>query len=416
MLAAIGKLLEIESDIRIISKRRGSVKLTLELTHAHAERLLWAVKGKELEEFDVTSVRVLSSAKAKNTEIIGSESARRGSATNLTHASDLNAQEPAAEHDVRRPTSFLDLRGDASRVDLVGLKIFCDVVQFGGFSRAAVEHGISQSSASQVVRQLEVRLGVKLFDRSRPLLLTPQGKVYHEGCKDLVERYLDLENRVRAIEGEDTVVGTVEVAAIYSVALSHMGRYVEAFEERYPRANVRLEYLQPSHVIERVTNGEAELGVLSFPRKSPELKVIPWRQESMVVAVHPLHPFAGRSSISTDKLDGEPFVAFDLDLPIRRAIDRFLRSHDVAVNVVLEFDNIEKIKRAVEIPAGISILPEPSIAREIEAGTLVAIPIERDDLGDRLTRPLAIVHRRRVSFKPATARFLNLLTGDLAKR
>ena len=116
-------------------------------------------------------------------------------------------------------------------------------------------------------------LGVKLIDRSkRPLVLTPQGKVYHEGCKELVDRYLELENRVKAFEDRETVVGTVGVAAIYSVGLNHMSQYVKTFEERHPGANVRLEYLHPSRVVERVTNGEAELGLLSFPRKWPELE------------------------------------------------------------------------------------------------------------------------------------------------
>jgi DNA-binding transcriptional LysR family regulator len=84
---------------------------------------------------------------------------------------------------------------------------------------------------------------------------------------------------------------------------------------------------------------------------------------------------------------------------------------------VLEFDNIENIKRAVEIPSGISILPEPSLARELSAGTLVAIPIEGEDLGDRLTRPLAIVHRRQANLEPAAARFLELLiAGDVTNK
>ena len=254
---------------------------------------------------------------------------------------------------------------------------------------------------------------MKLIDRSkRPLVLTPQGKVYHEGCKELVDRYLELENRVKAFEDRETVVGTVGVAAIYSVGLHHMSQYVKSFEERHPGANVRLEYLHPSRVVERVTNGEAELGLLSFPKKWPELNVITWREEGMAVAVHPSHPFAGRSSIPVGELDGEPFVAFDSDLSIRRAIDRFLRRHDVQVEVVLEFDNIENIKRAVEIPSGISVLPEPSLAREVNAGTLVAIPIECNDSGERLTRPLAIIHRRHASLEPAAARFLELLTGD----
>jgi DNA-binding transcriptional LysR family regulator len=297
-------------------------------------------------------------------------------------------------------------------MQLESLKIFCDVVRWASFSRGAAENGISQSSASQAVHQLELRLGVKLIDRSkRPLVLTPQGKLYHEGCKELVDRYLELEKRVKAFEDRETVVGTVGVAAIYSVGLNHMSQYVKTFEERHPGANVRLEYLHPSRVIERVTNGEAELGLLSFPRKWPELNVITWREEGMVVAVHPSHAFARRSSVSVGELDGEPFIAFDPDLSIRRAIDRFLRRHDVQVDVVLEFDNIENIKRAVEIPSGISILPEPSLVREIDAGTLVAIAIECDDPGERLTRPLAIVHRRQSSLEPAAAKFLELLTG-----
>jgi DNA-binding transcriptional LysR family regulator len=298
-------------------------------------------------------------------------------------------------------------------MQLETLKIFCDVARWASFSRGASENGISQSSASQAVQQLEVRLGVKLIDRSkRPLVLTPQGKLYYEGCRELVERYLDLENRVKGLEDEDTVVGTVGVAAIYSVGLNHMSQYVKTFEESHPGATVRLEYLHPSRVVERVSSGEAELGLLSFPRKWPDLNVIPWREEDMVVAVHPSHSFAGRSNVAVRELDGEPFVAFDSDLSIRRAIDRFLRRNDVQVDVVLEFDNIENIKRAVEIPSGISILPEPSLAREIDGGTLLAIPLANDQSCERLTRPLAIVHRRHSNLDPAAAKFLELLTSQ----
>jgi DNA-binding transcriptional LysR family regulator len=298
-------------------------------------------------------------------------------------------------------------------MQLESLKIFCDVVRWASFSRGATENGISQSSASQAVHQLEVRLGVKLIDRSkRPLVLTPRGKVYYDGCKDLVDRYVDLENRVKALDDDDTVVGTVGVAAIYSVGLNHMSQYVKTFEERHPGANVRLEYLHPSRVLERVTSGDAELGLLSFPRKWAELNVIAWREESMVLTVHPSHAFAQRSCISIAELSGEPFVAFDPDLSIRRAIDRFLRRHEVQVDVVLEFDNIENIKRAVEIPSGVSILPEPSLAQEIKAGTLVAVRFQSADTADCLTRPLAIVHRRQASLEPATTKFLELLLAE----
>ncbi len=151
-------------------------------------------------------------------------------------------------------------------MQLESLKIFCDVVRWSSFSRGAEENGISQSSASQAVHQLEARLGVKLIDRSkRPLVPTPQGKIYYEGCKELVERYLELENRVKALGDEDAVVGTVGVAAIYSVGLHHMSQYVKIFETRHPRASVRLEYLHPSRVLDRSDQrrGRAGPGLVS---------------------------------------------------------------------------------------------------------------------------------------------------------
>jgi DNA-binding transcriptional LysR family regulator len=296
-------------------------------------------------------------------------------------------------------------------MQLETLKIFCDVARWSSFSRGAAENGISQSSASQAVHQLEARLGVKLIDRSkRPLVLTPRGKVYYEGCRDLVERYEDLENRVRSLADEPRIVGTVGVAAIYSVGLHHMSRFVQDFEKQHSQASIRLEYLHPRRVLERVLSGGVELGLLSYPRKWPELTVLPWREETMVLAVHPSHRFAGRRSVAVAELEGEPFIAFDPDLSIRRAIDRFLRHHSVGVEVMLEFDDIENLKRAIEVPSGISILPEPSLVREVRAGTLAAVPIEGDSPEDRLVRPLAIIHRRHGCLEPAAARFLELLT------
>jgi len=287
------------------------------------------------------------------------------------------------------------------------LKIFCDVVRWASFSRGAAENTISQSSASQAVQRLEEHLGVKLIDRSkRPLVLTQHGKVYYEGCKDLVSRYYEVENRVRTLKDEHNVVGTVRVASIYSVGLAHMSRYVQTFESLHPEAHVRLEYLHPTRVVESVAQEEADLGLISFPRKWPELTVIPWREEEMVVAVHPKHRFAALGALEVGQLDGEKFVHFDADLSIRRAIDRFLRCHGVQVEPTLEFDNIENIKRAVEIPAGVTILPRPTLEREVQAGTLVAVPF-RDQ---HFTRPLAILHRRNRRLDLTASRFLELLT------
>lgn len=292
-------------------------------------------------------------------------------------------------------------------VHIKSLKVFCDVVRQRSFSRAADENGISQSSASQVVQQLEERLGVKLIDRSkRPFVLTSEGEVYYEGCRSLVERYGSLEEKVRRLHQE--VIGRVRVASIYSVGLSHMNRYVQDFLGLHPKANVRLEYLHPDRVYQSVEDDLADLGLVSYPRASRGIKAIAWREEPMVLVCTPSHELAARASISLSQLDGRKLVGFDHELTIRREIDRALHQHDAEVRVMMEFDNVETIKRAIEIDVGVGLLPEPTVLREVEAGSLVAVPLE----GEPLVRPLGIIYRQGKQLSSTAEQFIELLRRE----
>jgi DNA-binding transcriptional LysR family regulator len=182
-------------------------------------------------------------------------------------------------------------------VNLKSLKIFCDIVSRRSFSRAAEENGVSQSNASQVVGQLEARLGVQLIERSkRPLVPTREGQVFYEGCRKLVARYEALEDEVRSLH--DQVAGRVRVAAIYSVGLHHMSRYLQEFMSQHPKANVRLEYLHPDRVHEAVESGEADVGVVSYPRSTRSIDAEPWREEPMVLVCAPGHQLAGRHEVA----------------------------------------------------------------------------------------------------------------------
>ncbi len=290
---------------------------------------------------------------------------------------------------------------------LKSLKVFCDVVGWRSFSRAAQENGISQSGASQVVHQLESRLGVKLIDRSkRPFMLTPEGEAYYEGCRKLVQRYDALEDQVRTLHEE--VSGRVRVVSIYSVGLHHMSRYMQRFLTGYPRANVRLEYQHPHRVYDAVEKDQADIGLVSYPRASRTMEAIPWREEPMVLVCSPIHRLAGRDRVQLEELAGENVIGFDPDLTIRHEIDRVLAEHGVEVHVAMEFDNIETIKRAVEIDAGLALLPEPTVRREVEAGSLVAVPLTSDEL----VRPLGIIHRRGKELGITTRRFIELLQSE----
>jgi DNA-binding transcriptional LysR family regulator len=287
------------------------------------------------------------------------------------------------------------------------LKIFCDIVDLGSFSRAAKANEVSQSNASQVVQHLEENLGVRLIDRSkRPFLVTPEGKRFHEGCRVIVQRYDDLEREVRSLQ--EAAAARLTVASIYSVGLAHMSRYLREFLAAQPKADVRLEYVHPHRVYEAVDHGQADLGLVSYPEESSSLVALPWRTEAIVLVCYPQHPLTRRESVTLDVLRGEPIVAFQLGLKIREEIDRVLALHRIPVRVALEFDNVETIKRAIEIGAGVSLLPEPTISREIEIGTLVQVPVE----GTPLVRPLGIIHRRDRNLSETARQFIRLLQSD----
>jgi len=284
------------------------------------------------------------------------------------------------------------------------LKVFCDVVVRKSFSLAAEVNEISQSNASQMVQQLEERLQVRLLDRSkRPFVLTPEGEIFYEGCRKIVQRYWALEEEVRTLHEE--VAGRVSIASIYSVGLSHMTRFVREFMAKHPKANVHLQYQHPDRVYELVESGQVDLGLVSYAKGSKTLRALTWREEEMVLVCAPSHNLATRRVVKLEDLHGRDMVSFDDNLEIRRAIDRALSARRVETVVVMEFDNIEILKRAIELDAGISLLPRPTVEREVASGSLVAIPLA--DI--RLVRPLGIIHARDKNLSKTARRFIQLL-------
>jgi len=278
-------------------------------------------------------------------------------------------------------------------------------------SKGATHCGVSQSAASQHVQELERRLGVTLFDRSkRPLELTPAGKIYNDFCRDVLRREEELALELGSLK--EQVEGAVEVASIYSVGLSEMSHLQEEFAARYPTASLHVEYMRPEKVYEAVLNDTADLGLVSYPEASREVAAIAWRYEQMQVAVSPSHPLAARSEVYPADLNGQTFIGFDEDLSIRREIDRFFRAAGVEVNLAMHFDNIQTIKEAVALGSGISILPARTMQAEIAQGRLVAVKLDAPEL----VRPVGIVHRKRKKFNRATQAFLELLAHQPAPK
>jgi len=246
-----------------------------------------------------------------------------------------------------------------------------------------------------------------LFDRHRrPLDITAAGKLYLEYCREVLRK--DDEMKASLAQLKKQTGGRVRLAAIYSVGLSEMSQIEARFEQRFPDAELEVQYLRPERVWEAILADQAELGLMSYAESSREVVAIPWRDEEMVVAVSPDNPLARQRSIPISALEGQAFVGFDDDLPIQDQIERYLREHKVTVELGLRFDNVAMIKQAVAHGAGVSIMPERVMRDDIRQGRLKALRLEPAEL----YRPVRIVHRRRKVFNEVANGLLDLLREE----
>ena len=178
-------------------------------------------------------------------------------------------------------------------------------------------------------------------------MLTGEGQRYFDGCLSLLKQYEALERDVRSLhEAEES---RVTLASIYSAGLAHMSQHLRDFSAQFPNSDIRLEYLHPDRVIEVVETDQADFGIISYPEDTRVLAAVPWRTEPMVIVGSPTHPIARRDRAPLEALRGEPLVAFQKGLRIREEIDREFAIRSIEVVVQFEFDNIETIKRAVEV-------------------------------------------------------------------
>jgi len=288
------------------------------------------------------------------------------------------------------------------------LKTFCDLVDSGSFSKAAEINLVSQSAVSQQLAKLERELGTQLINRGRgPVAPTEAGKAFYQGAGEMIRRYETLVGEVRS--AADMIRGVLRVGTIYSVGMYSLNPFVKRFIQAHPEVALRIEYMRAHGIYQSVATGELAVGIVAYPQRQRAIEISPFITEELVVAVGMAHRLARRRRIAPAELDGEDFVAFEPDVPTRRHIDRLLKAERVRVNVVMEFDNNDTLKRAVEIGAGVTILPRTVMEREIAAGTLTAVCFKDPK---RWVRPLGILRARGKAPTPAERMFLGILRAS----
>ena len=287
------------------------------------------------------------------------------------------------------------------------LKVFCDVVETGSFTKSAQINEVTQSAVSQQISSLERQLKSLLLERSKKTFrLTREGQALYDCGKQVIATCDALDSKLREIK--DLISGSIRVATIYSIGLHNLPPYLKTFLKSYPTVNVHLEYCRANQVYEQVLSNVVDLGLVAYPTRDSKLEICPLRKDPLVLICHPQHPLARNQSLRLKALNGQKFISFEPDIPTRRALDKILKEHAVRVQHVMEFDNIETVKRAVEIDAGVAIVPQETVLQEVAKHTLAQVTLE----GGEFYRPLAALYKKSRVLTLAMQEFLAVLKDE----
>jgi DNA-binding transcriptional LysR family regulator len=292
-------------------------------------------------------------------------------------------------------------------MQIENFKIFSDLVETKSFSKAAKLNGITQSAVSQQARSMERHFDSLMIDRSqKQFQLTREGQRVYETAKEILHDYETLMSEL--MEMKEVISGTIRLATIFSIGLHDLPPYIKKFLSDFPSVNVRVEYRRSNLVYEDLLHNAVDFGLVAFPVKMRQIEIVPFREDKLVMICHPNHCFAKLKEIEVKQLADQKFIGFDPDIPTRKAVDSIFRDHKFEFEPVMEFDNIETVKRAVEIDAGIAIVPMATVVQEVKQATLCLVPVK----GKGFSRPLALLYRKGRVLAPAMRKFIDTLLAD----
>lgn len=298
-----------------------------------------------------------------------------------------------------RPKDSLDLRK---------LEVFHWVAEFGSFSEAAEHLALRQPTVSAHVRELEEKLGAKLFNRAGGKITpTPVGQILLGSAKRL------LELKKEALASLDQFYGRIRGGLLIGGS-NIPGEYIlprrlAAFVKKYPEVRPTLRIGDSAGIVEAVLEGEVEIGFVGFKGNDGRLVFQKLWKDEMVLTVPKNHPWGRLKTIGIEELRKEGFVSREGGSGTLRSFRRLLSRKgyepENVLRVTMELGSTEAIKEALIAGYGISILSRTSIQREIRDGFLRAVPIR----GLRLERDFYQITHRQRALSPVSRAFIHFL-------
>jgi DNA-binding transcriptional LysR family regulator len=274
------------------------------------------------------------------------------------------------------------------RIQMAHLRTLEAVARRGSFSRAAHELHLTQPAVSMQVRALEAELGAPLLERvgkrafptaAGELLLAHGARARHE-----------LETAVERIQGlKGIVAGRIRIGTSASISTYLLPPALGAFRKAYPRTDLVIVTGNAAEIARAVVESRLDVGIVSLPVRDRELVVSAFHDDELVAIAPPGRGAHGRARVGAAELAREPLVLFEQGGNVRRVIDAWFHAAGVAPVAPMELGNTEAIKKLVEAGLGLSVTSWFAVRAEVEAGRLLAIPLEPP-----LLRRIGIVLRR----------------------
>jgi len=288
-------------------------------------------------------------------------------------------------------------------MELTQLETFLAVAEERSFSRAAARLHRTQPAVSQVIRKLEESVGEILFDRAaRDGSLTAAGVL----LRDYALRLLALRREASSAldELKSLERGHLQLAANEYTCM-YLLPAIDVFRRQFPHVGVTVQRMLASRIPEELSLRAFELGVISFRPDPAQFRTIAVYGDSLAFIVSPRHPLAAAQHVSIRDLGNENFIAHNVASPLRRKVIEAFQRHRTPLNMGIELPTIEAIKRFVAMGNGVALVPHLTVARELETGDLVRIPVDELDV----RRVLRLAHRRQATLSYAATAFLRTL-------
>jgi DNA-binding transcriptional LysR family regulator len=252
------------------------------------------------------------------------------------------------------------------------LEIFVAIGRSESVSRAAAELALSQSAASTALGEFERQFDTQLFDRvGKKLQLNELGRVLLPKASELLDRAQEIQS---LLEGKEAL-GSLRVGATLTIGNYLAPLIVGEFQQRHPGSRVKLEVHNTAAVIQQVAHFEMDLGLIEGACQHPDLQVTRWMDDELVIFCAPQHPLAQQKRVTLDDLLTQPWILREPGSGTRETFDQAMRQVLPQLNVQLELEHTEAIKRAVEAGLGVSCISRLALRDAFRRGSLVPLDV-----------------------------------------